>query len=173
LQKLSREYNRLIFDVVFNNNVIAYTEADLLYAVGLSAYLSSHKEVTSDDIKKRSQDEVDKMALEGLKSLGNSNFNVEVELLCGGEAYSGYDPEDPKNIIYCVTQGKTQEITLRLQEHIKKSNPDLYKFFEPMVKVLTRPREVRVNAEISNSFNFSKEIQPAKIKFRAARAEAA
>ena len=165
LKQLARKYNRLVFYAECHENMVAFTEADLLYAIGLSAYLSNHREVTSADIKKcRDQDKVDKMALEGIDSLGDGSFSVEVELLCGGESGAGSDPEDPKSAIYCVTSRGVQEITDRLETVIRKREPELYKHFTPVVRALTSPREVRVNAEISNNFNFDRRL--ATLKFR-------
>ena len=156
IRKLVREYNRLIFDVTFNNNPVAYAEADLMYAIGLSIALENNKHITSSDIKHMTQDQVDQLVKQGLESLKNGGiFPVEVELICGGEGYSGYDPNDPKNRIMCITNNGIEEITGYIERIIKPRDPELYNYLKPKIKILTNPREVRLIAKISNDFDFT------------------
>ncbi len=164
IKKLIREYNRLIFDVTFNNNVVAYAESDLMYAIGLSAALTltKNKQITSANIKHMTQDTVDQLVIEGLESIHKGIFPVEVELICGGEGYSGYDPNDPKNKIMSVTENGIEEIVSYVETVIQTRDPELYNYLKPKIDILTNPREVRLVAEISKEFEFEKQTNAKK-----------
>ena len=146
----------------FNNNLISFTEADLIYSIGLSVALRNNPKITAEDVKYMSQDDVDKLVFDGLESIKSGIFPVEVELLCGSEAYSGYDPRDVKNRILCqLDDGSTEEIVSNICRVDKNENPEMFSFLEPIIKVLVNPREIRIKATISPEFSF--ESTPASV----------
>lgn len=167
IQKLIREYNRLVFDVMYNGNVLNYGEGEMIYCLGLSAAIQKHPTITFEDFQYMSQDEVDKYVEEGLSEIKKGQFPVEVKLEVGGESYSGYHPDDPKNKIVVVhDDGKKEEVLHYIERVVKKDEPDLYKYLVPKIQVLTTQREVRLKAIISPEFDFNGDISGASAQIQ-------
>ena len=154
IEKVVREYNRLIFDVHCNNTPISYVEAEILYSIGLSSYLANHPDITSADIKKKPEHVVDAMAAEGIDNLDEGIIPVVVEMIVGSQGYSGYDESDPKSAIYVVDGNQAQEIYDRIQTKIKQTNAELYNYITPIMEILRESREVRAHIKYSKKFQF-------------------
>lgn len=139
-------YDRKIFNDSYNQTPLHDVE-EIPYLLGLDA-----ADVSSDEVKKMTEEQVDNAVKEGIKSISGSNFQFRIKHVTGGEtAYSGYSRNDPERKIYIVFDNdhEPMEFIDYLEKVVKNKDKALYMELLPRVVELTTPKEIDVTVNVS------------------------
>ena len=141
-------FDRKVFNDSYNYNPIVNAEQST-YLLGLDA-----ARLSSEEIKKMTEPQVDEAVRHGLTKLKGSNFQSRLRDVTGGEnAYCGYSRFDPekKIMVYIDEKAEPVEFLGYLEKVIKPRDKSLYNELLPKVKGLTIPRELDLTINVSSN----------------------